>query len=637
MAKEEILIDLKIDAEESNESINSLRASVREMTKARNEANLSTAEGRATVQSLNQAIDANNAKIKSNIDSLTKQRMNVGNYKKDIQDAIPALDKFTGGAVSAGQGILTMTKQALTFIATPIGAILAAVAATLALVTAALKRSEPAIDLFDDAIGSITEGARFLVDNLAAIGSVLGNLFTGNMAEAAATTGKLAEEFKNAQRESQRLREEFRELEDEEAKLIAATAGTEAQIKALIIQSKNRNLTEAERIALLKEAEELERTSTEQKVAYENRKSAATIQQIGTERDLRQAQGETIDAYVQRLIASEKLSGEEKKAVAEAYAARVNASTATLALQEKIQNAQDAAFLKQEEEAKVRSQVERERLVADSEFKLALLRQEVDAQKLLLDEIAAYANANSDAALLKKQELNEQLNIQLDEEAVVLDQKQEAALQKDLARARQRVEIARLTEFQKLGFVSQGIALASNLLDRQSGEYKALAVTQGLINTYAGAAAAVAPPPVGAGPVFGPILAALTIASGLVNVGKIAGFANGGLIKMGAGLPIQRSNGDNVLATVKTGEVILNQRQQSALGGASTFRSIGVPGFAEGGVVGFPSSTISGATNSFFDLSGLEQTISNLKVQVAVTDINDGQKNYAEITDRAQF
>lgn len=45
-----------------------------------------------------------------------------------------------------------------------------------------------------------------------------------------------------------------------------------------------------------------------------------------------------------------------------------------------------------------------------------------------------------------------------------------------------------------------------------------------------------------------------------------------------------RGNGDNVLATVKRGEVVLNQRQQAALGGAQTFRAIRVPGFATGGM-----------------------------------------------------
>jgi len=51
-----------------------------------------------------------------------------------------------------------------------------------------------------------------------------------------------------------------------------------------------------------------------------------------------------------------------------------------------------------------------------------------------------------------------------------------------------------------------------------------------------------------------------------------------------------RSNGDNVLATVRRGEVVLNNRQQAALGGATTFRSIGVPGFANGGMISPPMS-----------------------------------------------
>ena len=65
-----------------------------------------------------------------------------------------------------------------------------------------------------------------------------------------------------------------------------------------------------------------------------------------------------------------------------------------------------------------------------------------------------------------------------------------------------------------------------------------------------------------------------------------------------------RANGDNVLATVRRGEVVLNERQQSALGGATTFRAIGVPGFANGGVIGAPSiAAIKGAGSG--DVSAL--------------------------------
>ena len=68
-------------------------------------------------------------------------------------------------------------------------------------------------------------------------------------------------------------------------------------------------------------------------------------------------------------------------------------------------------------------------------------------------------------------------------------------------------------------------------------------------------------------------------------------FAGGGVV-LGNGrinrqgnIPTQ-GNGDNMLATVRTGEVILNRRQQAALGGANTFSAIGVPGFQGGGLTG---------------------------------------------------
>jgi hypothetical protein len=69
-----------------------------------------------------------------------------------------------------------------------------------------------------------------------------------------------------------------------------------------------------------------------------------------------------------------------------------------------------------------------------------------------------------------------------------------------------------------------------------------------------------------------------------------------------------RSNGDNVLAYVKRGEVVLNQRQQSLLGGSPTFRRIGIKGFAEGGLVppiSAPIQAISGNN----DLSNFLQVI----------------------------
>jgi len=100
---------------------------------------------------------------------------------------------------------------------------------------------------------------------------------------------------------------------------------------------------------------------------------------------------------------------------------------------------------------------------------------------------------------------------------------------------------------------------------------------------------------------------ALALATGALEAAVIQSqptpaFAEGGKalsgkkISSGDGKSIRRSNGDNLLATVKTGEVILNERQQRMLGGSNTFKKIGVPGFASGGVVdgGMYANSLSG-------------------------------------------
>ena len=70
-------------------------------------------------------------------------------------------------------------------------------------------------------------------------------------------------------------------------------------------------------------------------------------------------------------------------------------------------------------------------------------------------------------------------------------------------------------------------------MGEESKAGKALAVGQALINTYSAAAAALAPPPIGAGPIFGPIAAIGAIAAGMANVKsilstKIPGVSDGG-------------------------------------------------------------------------------------------------------------
>lgn len=97
-------------------------------------------------------------------------------------------------------------------------------------------------------------------------------------------------------------------------------------------------------------------------------------------------------------------------------------------------------------------------------------------------------------------------------------------------------------------------------------------------------------------PGFGTAIAAvqtgLAVGRAAIAVRNITAqqFATGG--KVGQGNIARLPNGDNVLATLQTGEVVLTVPQQIALGGANTFKAIGVPGFSGGGAVGRPSSDV---------------------------------------------
>lgn len=95
-----------------------------------------------------------------------------------------------------------------------------------------------------------------------------------------------------------------------------------------------------------------------------------------------------------------------------------------------------------------------------------------------------------------------------------------AAIELKYAKLRENIERDRVNT--TVGLVQKGLELAGELLADNADAAKALAVSGAIINTYQGAAAAVSPPPVGAGPLLGPILAALTIATGFLTVAKIA-------------------------------------------------------------------------------------------------------------------
>jgi hypothetical protein len=156
---------------------------------------------------------------------------------------------------------------------------------------------------------------------------------------------------------------------------------------------------------------------------------------------------------------------------------------------------------------------------------------------------------------------------------------------------------------------AETIAKQKQKLEKDAAKRKkATAVIESIINTALAVSSALATPPapnVIAGVIAGiagaaqtAVIAAQPLAKGGV-VGKgddIVQFANGGRVTSRGNIkPL--SNGDNVLATLKTGEVVLNESQQRRIGYASLKRAQ-IPNFANGGLVGAPTSLISNANNT---------------------------------------
>lgn len=118
-----------------DDSIKSLNIRNAELKKQRDQISTSTAEGRAKIAEINEEMEKNNETIVKNSNAMEKQKFNIGNYKSALDGIVPGL----GGMID---GIEGATKAGLTFIATPIGAVLAAIALGLAAVTQYFKRTE---------------------------------------------------------------------------------------------------------------------------------------------------------------------------------------------------------------------------------------------------------------------------------------------------------------------------------------------------------------------------------------------------------------------------------------------------------------------------------------------------------------
>lgn len=491
MADETILIKVEVEGasqtaqemtqvttavEKQEQSIAKLREENKKLTKERNEVNLNSEKGRERLKELNEQLDANNKKIKENVDQYTKQKIGVGDYKG-------ALDKLIPGLGATADGFTAMKDTAMKFIATPIGAVIGAVGLALGALIAYFKNTGEGQDKLTGLvnIGKVAfEGLMRVVESLGKV------LFTtlewlGGVAEKvigfiSPATAQAIQAVKDAADEISKLDDAIDAFESDMVVKRAATANQVARLRAEAIQQEGA----------------VKRASIQEAISLEEELAAKEV-------ELAQMK---LDLFLKEHQTKTDLTDEEVRQKAELEAAKIAAETAsfenTLRLRKELEALDEQARAQQnlidEEQALIKQrarEADTTHEVQQNEIKLLSIKKLTDAQ------IAAglKLGANQVAARIKD---------------VQETQKSEAT----------KSRITELENKNRLLMVSTSLGLAAGLLEKDTIAYKFLTAARASIDTFAAATEAL--------PNY--FLAALVTATGLANVSKIlgVGFAEGG-------------------------------------------------------------------------------------------------------------
>jgi hypothetical protein len=281
-------------------------------------------------------------------------------------------------------------------------------------------------------------------------------------------------------------------------------------------------------------------------------------------------------------------------------------------------------------------------------------KEELNARlQVLADDEAqqqAQRDANTAAATAQLFDTLQAISDQSFDKKIADVDSQEQTLKDRLANARSEQEKAEIQ-----GQIDR-LENEKKSLEKRKASFKTFAIASSLISTYL-AAAQVMADPTNFTPVGKIIAVAGIVAAGLANVAKIAGFAEGGTVpdQRGTvtsswGKPIRRSNGDDVLVTLKRKEKVLNADQiarAEAIAGKGFWGRIGLPnhptyasttafltdqqaprkqriaGYAIGGTVGYIASPTVAELSTERNVAELRAI--NFQPVVSVVEINKVQ------------
>lgn len=385
-------------------------------------------------------------RIKSEEAATGDNRRNVGNYTQSILEAGKSMGIFGGtfgniigslqgmqGSLVAIRGGLTAASGGATGFAGAMNVVKVAIASTgigllviaIGLLVTWLSKIDPVVDktqqvfaAFGAAIDVVKTTILKFVDGIKSVGDLLSKLGT-IIANPIDSFKQLAGSMAVAALEAAKLKEQQQELADAMQVQEVMTAKANQQVRELILQSKNRSLSEKERQALLAEAARIDQQDFERKSklveedlrintvaiavkAQLNKQEISALKQKGVE-------------YAIELLNQGKITQEDVDAYKKAQLSKIEILDETTVRQEKIQNQSDAL----EEKRIAKAEAYRKKLEEDEKKREAAAQKKREAiLKALQEELdlqdAISGSDKNESELAKRYQLqidllNEQL------------------------------------------------------------------------------------------------------------------------------------------------------------------------------------------------------------------------------------
>lgn len=678
MAEEQdkIIIDVEIknadDAEDQLKSLNALTSQLKktsselatvnnELEKAGKANSNQYKENSAQINANQQAIQKNNAEVKALSGSLQNKNKALAQSKISTEQFTGALDKAVPGMGGFVQSIISATRASLAFIATPIGAAIAGIVAAIGLLSTYFTRTEEGGDKLARVMAQLNAIFNSYIDALTKVAEAIIKIisldFVGAFEAAKQAAHGLTDELIKEVDAAGKLADLLDQLEEKELAYGVAASESKNRIRELILESKNRTLSEQEKIDKLKEAYNIEVSQHEKLKSIAADKLKAAVDQF--EMDSKYAEskrkaGETDIQYANRIIGLQNETTASRKLVSDAIIRANEIDGESIALKEKLTNMIDTQNEKLRANAEKAGAEAVAKIEADKAYEMYLDEKKIKEQEEIDAELQAYLDRNAIKQMSDEELLNASLALQQQE-----IEKERKQADQDYANYKfnedRKLKLKAAVEEAKLNLAKQGFAAVLSLLDQSSDAFKAVSIAQTLWSTYSAAQKAYESQLIPGDPFsLGRAIAAaiFSVAAGLGRVAAISRYAEGGDVVTIGGKPHSQGGTkfygeDGTVVEMEKGEglFVLKRdahadfiRQGSMLnekyGGRSWFGQ-SQRHLALGGEINLssPGGQAMLQTN-IVDL--IRATVSSMPApKVSVVDINDGQSKYAEVLDKA--